>query len=270
MESRVEGYKKWIEDNLCIVNKQSDEVSFILNPIQSRYVLQDMSGRDVILKARQQGFSSVILAIFCADFLLKENSYNVVVADIDDNAQDLLLRVKKFIESYEIATNRKVPLKYNSKTELYNESMNSRYKIGTAQNTDFGRSKTITNLHFSESAYYLHLREMIAGAGQAVVEDGRFVLETTANGFNYFKTFWEQCKAGERPFKSLFYKASDFYSSEFLADKRGELKELYPQEYPETDIEAFLTSGELYFNPSALQVYLQLVKEPIQEGVIYV
>jgi hypothetical protein len=49
-----------------------------------------MSGFDVILKARQQGFSSVILAMFTADFLLKENSRSVIVADIDDNATELL------------------------------------------------------------------------------------------------------------------------------------------------------------------------------------
>jgi hypothetical protein len=226
-----------------------------------------MTGRDVILKARQQGFSSEILAIFTCDFLLRENSYNIVVADIDDNAEDLLHRVKKYIQSYEDIKKIRVPLKYNSKTELYNEAMNSRYKIGTAQNTEFGRSKTITNLHFSEAAYYLHLKEMIAGAGQAVVEDGRFILETTANGFNYFKTFWEDCKAGERPFKPLFYKASDFYPKEFLDNKRNELKEMFPQEYPETDIEAFLTSGSLYFDPQALQGYLQDVKEPLKTGI---
>ena len=263
-------YKKFIEARFRIVDKQGVEVPFELNKIQDKYMTQDKTGRDVILKARQQGFSSVILASFTADFLLTKNSRSVVVADIDDNATELLDRVKRFIRFYEEITNVAVPLRYNSKAELYNTAMDSRYTIGTAKNTEFGRSKTITNLHLSETAFYPNLQKIMAGAGQAVVETGNFTIETTANGFNEFKTFWEECKRGERPFNPLFYKASDFYSEEFLDKKKLELKELYKQEYPETDMEAFLTSGDQYFNPEALQWYFANTKETIGESLIYV
>jgi hypothetical protein len=263
-------YKKFIEARLRIVDKQGQEVPFLLNKIQDKYLTTDKTGRDVILKARQQGFSSLILASFTADFLLQKNSRSVVVADIDDNSSELLDRVKRYIRFYEEFTHTQVPLRYNSKTELYNTAMDSRYTIGTAKNTEFGRSKTITNLHLSEAAFYPNLQKIMAGAGQAVVENGNFTIETTANGFNEFKTFWEECKRGERPFKPLFYKASDFYTQEFLDKKKLELKELFKQEYPETDIEAFLTSGEQYFNPEALMWYMENVKKPLTEGVIYV
>lgn len=254
-------YKQFIETRFRLVNKESEVVPFILNTIQDRYLVQDASGRDVILKARQQGFSSLILAIFTADFLIKDNQRNVIVADIADNAMELLDRVKFYIKSYEDTMGARVPLKYNSKYEIFNEATQSRYTIGTADNTDFGRSKTITNLHFSEAAFYAHFDKLFAGAMQAVVPTGRTIIETTANGYNYFKTFWDECKMGERPFKPLFYKASDFYAQEFLENKKMELKELYPQEYPETDTEAFLASGEQYFNPASLRWYLENVKE---------
>lgn len=140
-------YQAWIEDNLKIVNKAGDVVPFNLNPIQHKFVAEDSVGRDLILKARQQGFSSVILGIFTADFILKENSRSVVVADIDDNSSELLDRVKKYIAFFEESNKTKVPLKYNSKNELYNSSNGARYTIGTAKNSEFGRSKTITNLH---------------------------------------------------------------------------------------------------------------------------
>jgi hypothetical protein len=262
-------YAKWIQDKLKIVNKERQEVPFILNNIQQRYIAQEMTGNDVILKARQQGFSSVILGMFCADFILMENTYNVVVADIDDNAEDLLHRVKKYIQYYEEITGKKVPLKYNSKTELYNEAMNSRYKIGTAKNTEFGRSKTISNLHLSEFAFYSDPERLFASAVQAVVPTGRTIIETTANGFNYFKSFWDECKNGTKPYKALFYKASDFYDSQFLGIKKQQLGRLFQQEYPETDIEAFLTSGDCYFNTDSLQWYLKQFRNPI-EGGIYV
>jgi len=139
-------YLKWITDKLLIVNKKQEVVNFIPNKTQTDFLI-NMSGKDIILKSRQMGFSSIILAMFTADFILTENAYNVVVADIDDNATGLLARVKYYIQSYEERTGRKVPLKYNSKTELYNPVMNSYYKLGSAKNTQFGRSKTITNLH---------------------------------------------------------------------------------------------------------------------------
>lgn len=263
-------YKRFIEKRLHIVNKKADVVPFILNDIQSKFLTKDYTGRDVILKARQQGFSSLILAMFTADFLVKENQRNVIVADISDNASELLDRVKFFIKSYEDSIGDKVPLKYNSKYELFNEYNNSRYTIGTADNVDFGRSKTITNLHLSEAAFYNNLERMFAGAMQAVVPDGRVIVETTANGFNYFKTFWEECKRGERPFTPLFYKASDFYDQAFLENKQRELKSLYAQEYPDTDTEAFLTSGEMYFSTDALQEYLANTLEPMDDQLIYV
>lgn len=257
--------KDFIEQYLRIVNKDGQEVPFLLNDIQNRYITEDATGRDVILKARQQGFSSLILAMFTKDFIATENSRSVIVADIADNASELLDRVKFYIKSFEESAKTKVSLKYNSKYELYNEDMKSRYTIGTADNADFGRSKTITNLHLSEAAFYTNLEKLIAGVGTAVVPNGRFIIETTANGFNQFKTFWTD----DQSFKHLFYKASDFYSQEFLNKEKIRLKRLYLQEYPETDIEAFLTSGALYFDSDALQWYLNSAKDPMREGVIY-
>lgn len=253
----------FIEDMLTIIDKNGNEVPFKLNPIQRKFVEQ-ATGRDIILKARQQGFSSFILAAFTKDFLLKENSLSVVVADIADNALDLLARVKHYIRAFEEKNNVKVPLKYNSKYELHNAANNARYIIGTAERQEFGRSKTITNLHFSEAAFYNHLDKMLAGAESAVVPDGKVVIETTANGFNQFKTFYDEASLGETPYKAHFFKASDFYSPDFLEQKRKTLGRLYVQEYPETPLEAFITSGELYFDQDALQYYLKMAKEPMK------
>lgn len=258
-------YKRFIQERFKIIDKHRNEVPFELNPIQDKYLLKDMTGYDTILKARQQGFSSLILAVFTTDFLLLKNSVNYVVADIDDNAEDLLSRVKYYIKSYEQITGIPVPLKYNSKSELVNEAMNSTYKIGTAKNAEFGRSKTITNLHLSEFAFYPNPERIIAGAGQAVVESGRLIIETTANGFNEYKTLWEDCKLGQKPYKPLFYKASDFYDADFLNRKRQELGRLFMQEYPETDTEAFLTSGSLFFDSNSLTWYLNNTREPVSD-----
>jgi len=252
--------KLFIEEQLTIIDKTGTEKPFTLNAIQSKFVEQ-ATGRDIILKARQQGFSSFILAAFTKDFLFKDNSLSVVVADIADNAQDLLARVKHYISAYERANNVKVPLKYNSKYELQNADNNARYIIGTAENTEFGRSKTITNLHFSEAAFYKHFDKLLAGAGTALIPDGKFVVETTANGFNDFKNFYNNSELKETDFQALFYKAADFYPEEFLIKEKKRLGRLFDQEYPESPEVAFITSGEGYFDTDALRYYLENAKE---------
>ena len=91
------------------------------------------------------------------------------------------------------------------------------------------------------------------------------IIETTANGFNELKTYWDESVLGQTPFRPLFYKASDFYSKEFLGEKSRELGRDFMQEYPETALEAFLTSGETYFDKEALKYYLDNSREPIEE-----
>ena len=254
--------KLFIEEELTIIDKTGTQVPFVLNPIQNKFV-EEATGKDIILKARQQGFSSFILGAFTKDFIFKENSLSVVIADIADNAQDLLSRVKHYIKAFEEANHTKIPLKYNSKYELHNSANNARYIIGTAENTEFGRSKTITNLHMSEAAFYKHFQKLLASAGTALVPNGKFVIETTANGFNEFKTFWDESELGETPFTPHFFRAQDFYDEEFLLAEQKRLGRLYDQEYPSSAEIAFVTSGDLYFDSEALQWYLSKAKEPI-------
>lgn len=252
----------FIEDMLTIIDKTGTEIPFKLNEIQRQFV-EDATGKDIILKGRQMGFSSFILGAFTGDFIYKDNSLSVVIADIADNSQDLLARVKHYIKAWEAKNKTKVPFKYNSKYELQNAANNARYIIGTAENTEFGRSKTITNLHMSEAAFYKHFRKLQAGAGTALVPEGRFVIETTANGFNEFKEFWDESVLGETDFTPHFYTSHDFYPEEYLEREKKRLGRLFQQEHPRTALEAFLTSGELYFDQEALRRLLELTKEPV-------
>lgn len=252
----------FIEDMLSIIDKNGDNVDFQLNDMQRKFV-EDATGRDIILKGRQMGFSSFILGAFTKDFIYKENSLSVVIADIADNSQDLLGRVKHYIKSFEEKNNTKVPLKYNSKYELQNAYNNARYIIGTAENTEFGRSKTITNLHMSEAAFYKHFRKLHASAGTALTPTGRFVIETTANGFGEFKAFWDESVLGETGFTPHFYTSHGFYPPEYIESERKRLGRLFDQEHPSTPEIAFITSGELYFDNNSLRDLLALTRSTI-------
>jgi len=265
----LSNYKAFMEDNFRIIDKNQQEVPLRLNNIQNHWIdIQAL--RKIELKARQQGFTTIISAKKATKFILLPNRYIVTIADNADNAMGILERVKFMLRSYEEINNVKVPLKYNSKYELFNEEKNSHWIIGSAENLDVGRSKTITDLHISEAAFARDIKRLLAGVLQAVVPDGEVDIETTANGFNEFKEIWDLANLGENNLTPLFYKASDFYDPEFLAIKKKELGHYYDQEYPETAEEAFLTSGDLYFDPYALKYYLANAKNPSTEGLIYV
>lgn len=255
-------YKRLIEENFTIINKEGVEVDFILNKAQN-YVVDNGTGRDFALKARQEGISAFELACFTGDFILDENSTSVVVADNADNAQGLLERVKWYIDSYERKNNIKVPLKYNSKYELHNAANNAKYIIGTAQNVEVGRSRTIKNAHLSEGLFYPHFNKLLASLLQSVVPGGKVMIESTANGFNEGKDFWDRTVLGETGFNPIFLPGSFMYEQAFLEQKKKELGRLYDQEYPETAELAFLTSGETYFDVDAMRYYLENAKEVI-------
>lgn len=274
---KYDNYKRAIEKEFTIVNKDKEEVPFILNKAQNHF-LQNITERNVILKARKMGFSSLLLAIAAVKFLLGENERCVSMSFDATASGKQLERAKRFIRSFEIRNGVKIETKYNNRKEMVLEGISKRtglpytntLRIGTAQSDSFGRGDDITFLHLTEVSLADNLENLLAGVGEAVVNNAIITLETTANGFNPFKSFWDEAVLGERGYKAFFYNPSWEYSKEFLEQKRKELKRMFPQEYPMTPEEAFLNSGERYFDTEALQLYLSRKREPMKEGVIYV
>jgi hypothetical protein len=271
-----ESFTNFIESELRIVSKEGEEISFMLNPAQDHFI-SSITGRDIILKARQLGFSSLILAIATAKFILGKNERIVCISHETKATQRLLDRVKYFITAYEkkkslkTKTEWKLKMRYNSRNEIFNSDMNNSLFIGTAGDKEFGRGDTITFLHLSEYAFYEKPEEMMSGVLQAVTPKGLVFIETTANGFNYFKDFYERSQHGETGFACHFYGPKWEYDGSFLDKKRMELGDIkFAQEYPSTEIEAFITSGNLFFDKKALGWYLTQCREPIEKGVVYV
>jgi hypothetical protein len=89
------------------------------------------------------------------------------------------------------------------------------------------------------------------------------VVETTANGFNEFREFYNDSVQEDTDFKAHFYSSHDFYPAKYLEAEKKRLGRLFDQEHPISAEVAFLTSGELYFDQEALRAYLTNVKEPI-------
>lgn len=260
-------YQAFMKNEFTIIDKERVEVPFILNKAQEHF-LHHLTPLNNVLKNRKQGISSVSLGIAITKFLMGQNERCVSVSFIENSAQQQLQRAKHFLQSYERINKVKVPLKYNSRQEMVYEGITkdgrnftNTLRVGSAKSKSFGRGDDITFLHITEAAFADDLQALLSGIGEAVTTNSITILETTANGYDQFKTHWDATQRGENTYKNFFYDPFWTYDKEWVEAKRRNLGRLGPQEYPYTAQEAFLTSGETYFDNLAMQSYMERTKE---------
>lgn len=298
-------YLKGIEKLFYIINKDMESIPFVLNPPQKR-ILNELGNMDIILKARQEGISSLVLAMFALDFITVENMRCVVISHEEKATRRLLDRVKYFLKSMEKTWPGDPPfmLKYNSRYEMLNTEKNSSFYIGTAGARAFGHGDTINNLHISELSRWSDQENTMVGLLQAVPKDGRIIIETTANGFgDYFYKLWNKNSQTQSPFKTHFipwFELPDYvmpcndlmeltdgnpnYGDEIqimntyglkreqMAWRRWKIDQLngnidkFNEQFPATAEEAFIVSGNPVWSPSLMKWYLLKTKPPVRTG----
>ena len=285
-------YRDFIE---CYFNidepKEGKIVPFKFRPIQNKYyddLLKDYQEnrnfaglREIILKARREGFSSFILALFAADMILSTNPIQYLCLSYKEDAtRKLFRRFKLYIESYchKKGGTFKDFVETDNRHEIQLKENRAYFYIGTASAKVGERGGTVQGIHFAEAAFYpntdiMTAQEIIDASMRMVdIDAGMVFVESTANGFgNHYKKMWDAAKSGESRFKPRFFSWMDFYSREQYDKIASEFadKRMLAQEYPDTPQAAFLTSGENYFDQAALEFYLDAVKEPIKEKLIY-
>jgi len=275
------GYSDFMRERFTIVDKDSNEVPFAQQPAQNDFLYQMSRFLELlVLKARKMGFSSTALGVGTTKFLNGRNEKCVSMSFDQSSSDKQLLRAKHYIKSWELKQSRlqgkevKVPLKYNSKSEMvwegkepnelggYNYWQNA-LRVGTAKVDSFGRGDDITFLHVTEVSLAKDMQALQAGVGEACVRGAHKIYETTANGFNTYKNTWDAAILGENNLAALFYSPLWEYDQEYINAAYKRLGRLGPQEYPMTPQEAFLTSGDSYFDLDAARYYLENAKEPV-------
>jgi len=264
-----------IETLFQIPNKDGDIVPFKLNNIQAHF-MENKGNRTDVLKARQFGISSIVLAWFLVECMAR--FVRVVMIAHDSDATRKLLQKGRFM-----LQNMKGPkpqLSRDSDQELAFPKTGSTFYIGTAGTKNFGRGDTITHLHCSEYAFWTNPKTLSSGLFQAVPhKSGVVVRESTANGYGTYhhQQVMRAMKSNSR-FRLLFYPWYIFEEYESATplvgdydDRELELKRkfdlpdrklqwrrekiedmngdelLFCQEYPATIEEAFLVSGGSMF-----------------------
>lgn len=262
---------------LRIATKSKRIVPLNLNAAQSAY-WQSRTMRDLILKPRQVGFSTVLQAENYWRVVTAPNSTMTLGKD-DENTQMLRRIFQRYHDKF--PTNPKPQKRLDNDTLSTFPDYESEALIATAGRTSAGRGGTLTFLHGSEVAFWRDAEELIAGALQA--GNPRVVLESTPNGaqgyfyklcmdaldgLNDWRLFfwtWFQHAEYRIPLKSgetlepytedeLRLIAAHNLTPEQIKWRRNKQRELgrkFPQEYPENPRDCFLLSGESYFGDLA-------------------
>lgn len=288
--------REYIEENFLIDRADTGEfVPFKFNSVQNKYYemlcrdyleKENFNGlREIIVKARKEGFTSLILAIFVAIMLLGKHAARFLEISYKDDATKQHYRRAK---NFALSVLSKNPRNWDKKLEsklfksenegsefVFRHNLASFY-CGTASSRTAERGGTVQGVLFSEPAHYPHTEiirapEIIEGTRNMVaVGSGLIFQESTANGMNHFKDTWDMAMDGNVDYKPRFFSWRESYTDDqFRVICRGFTdKSMIKQEYPESALEAFLSSGRHFLNQERLDEYLHLCETPKWSGDI--
>lgn len=285
-------YRQFIEENFLIdAAKTGQLVPFKFNSVQEDYYNNVLCKeykietlglnspiRDHIVKARREGFSSLIMAIFAADDL---NNDNPTVTDIytyrDKDTETFRKRYRHFLLSFfaqqfgitQAQIYENINVLEEIAPEVFSEdSSNIEIKhnkafmqCSTAGSRVAGRGGVRHKLLFSELAFYPSTKNMTVSQlveptmRQVDIDAGWIFMESTEDGpSTYQYQLWKEAEKGRSRFRNRFYGAGFHYNPEELARIESEFvdKEQFRKEYPMTvdDLfkggsKSFTTEGDL-------------------------
>lgn len=197
---------KWFRLNTLyhIKDKSGKKVLFAPNQEQEDFYL-NQHGRDIILKARQLGFTTFKMISDLDDCLFIENFSAGCICHNIEAAKDIFRNKIKFAYSNITDDQRSVissigydlPLPTSDKGNAYVFSNGSSIKVGTSY-----RGDTLQSLHVSEfgkicKKFPDKANEIVTGAFEAVPADGGVItLESTAEGKEGY--FYQYCDTAQK------------------------------------------------------------------------
>lgn len=308
--------EKLIELVFVVVDKNQKTLPFFLNDVQHSFIdtlnkaIEDFNNGDItdisllVLKGRQQGFTTLVTAYQLACSILNKNFQGYTLADKSDNSEAIFQNKAKFPYG-QLPDALKPTEKFNNRKQLLFEKINSSWAVDTATK-DVGRSRTVNFFHGSECAFWKDGISPIQGAlGEAFTKNCIKIYESTANGYNDYQKMWDSgvhincfyewwltkeyiVNFRNEEIKSSFLKSIDINKDwiwerlRWLRDEKNlsaeQLywywnkydkyidKSLIKQEYPCTPDEAFLLSGENAFDTQAILARLSNISKPIKTG----
>ncbi len=171
---------------------------------------QGVPMRAIVLKARKLGFSTWTQAKLIQRVTQNNDRRALVLAQDRRTAGDLFNIGKTIYDNLPEGPGAPPGLKPRqtgrAKMRLMELENHSYYQSDSAREFESGRGLTLHDLHLSEAAFYPDLQRKLTGLLNAVPDDPTtlVVIESTANGQNYFKELWDKAEAGESGYLPFF------------------------------------------------------------------
>lgn len=301
---------KYIEEYIKIRDKSGRIIPLKLNSAQLKLynIIKEQKKankpvRIIILKARQMGFSTLTEAVLFKETATKRNIRTGIIAHKEDSTANLFNMSKLMFEHLPepIKPHKKAS---NAKELIFdNESgtgLKSKFKCMTAGGKGVGRSDTFNALHLSELAFWeCDKKKALTGIFQAVpnLPNTIIIIESTANGYEYYKELWDRAVAKKSEYIALFVGWNEMqeykmpYTGFKLTVEEQELQKLYnltleqlswrrwcienncggdieqfKQEYPINPQEAFISTGQCIFNKEKIINRIQNLERPYKQG----
>lgn len=247
---------------LGIIQKDGQHRKFRLNAIQRLFCIE-RTGRDVVLKPRQIGFSTLELARDVWFFLTRPGARVLIVCQSitgDGPINMLAATIRLYFESL-----RRAGLDIKFSTEKANEwhlaGRNARLKIEVAGASlaaaqKVGRAGTVDRLHCTETSVWEFAEETLNAVLECVPErrtGSEIVIESTPHGaVGLFYRYCRSAAANENGYKLHFY---PWFKEPEYAIPLDEGERIEPQ----TERERFLVAQGV--KPEQLKWYRRKVSE---------
>jgi hypothetical protein len=301
----LEDFEFYCKHCVKIRTKEGTISPLILNGVQKRFievVLRQLSTkgrvRVVVLKARQQGLSTVISALQYWWVSQHKAQKGLVMAHVAESTTalfDMYTRIHEQCPEWV-----KPSTKYSSRTELVFDKLDSGLRVATAGGRGIARGDMLNFAHLSEVAFWpvAFAENNFNGLIQSVPEsDGTFVfVESTAQGVTgkYAELWTKAAEMGYEQFFSAWHESSEYreqapigfsrtpdeddlvanfgLDNDQLYWRRRKIaangRELFRQEYPLTPEEAFVSTGRPVFNPDYILERLRSPREPLYQMAV--
>lgn len=192
----------FIQTFVKIVDKQGKLVKFTLNP-QQKQLLTEMDKFNVILKSRQLGISVLSCAYSIWLAIRYPNTSCLLMAHSLDGADGIFTKLKQLYGSIPEAIRPNLINNNRKELRLENGSRITVISCGTKESV---RGSTLRFVHVSEAAFCNeNIDRQILAIEQCLTPNGQIIVESTANGFNFFSDMYSKAAQGESLYKPFFF-----------------------------------------------------------------
>lgn len=193
----------WMQTFCTIVNKEGQKVKFKLNDEQKELV-DNLDKYNIVLKSRQLGITSVSCGLSLYYSINYPNSACLLVSYSIDSASMIFDKLKQLYDDLPSAIKLKDIA--NNRKELKFEN-GSKINVCTMGSKEIARGSSIRFCHLSEVGFMKQdfLNKNLLAIEQALLPDGKIILESTANGMNEFSNIWGKAENHENLYKPFFF-----------------------------------------------------------------